>query len=475
MAWARNILLIMADEYQAAALSCRGHPFVRTPNLDRLAARGTRFDNAYTPSPICVPARAALATGRYIHATGHWDNATAYAGTPEGWTHRLLAAGIDPVSIGKLHYRSEADPTGFAQQILPLHIADGIGQVWGSVRDPLPDTPWTDRMIGAVGAGNSKYNRFDASVADRAADWVRAAAGESRAWVAFVSFVAPHFPLVVPQDYLDPYPAAEMPLPALRTDTGYRQHPWLARMTAFQDNDAEFTDDDGRRAAIAAYFGLCSFVDAQIGRVLDALDDSGQADDTLIVFCSDHGETLGLRNRWGKSVLYGEATRIPLILAGPGIPADAVRTTPASLLDIPPTILGALGLDPDPAWVGRSLIDLARAPDDPGRTVFSEYHAVASPSGAFMVTDARWKYHAYVGYPPELFDLAADPMETVNLAHDPAHTAVAAEMRDRLLAICDPVRVDRAAKTDQNALVARHGGVAAALATGPRGASPVPA
>ena len=232
-----NILLIMTDEHQAAALSCRGHPLVQSPNLDRLANRGTAFTNAYTPSPICVPARAAFATGRYVHQIACWDNAIAYQGSPPGWGHALLHAGFKPVSIGKLHYRSPEDPTGLAEQIMPLHILDGIGQVWGSIRDPLPDIPRPGRMLKEIGAGYSDYNRYDYAVAEEAASHIRNA-GNAKPWVLFTSFVAPHFPLIVPREYLDLYPVDAIELPPLRVESGYRPHPWQVRMSAFRNEDA---------------------------------------------------------------------------------------------------------------------------------------------------------------------------------------------------------------------------------------------
>ncbi|MEM8648321.1 MAG: sulfatase-like hydrolase/transferase, partial [Pseudomonadota bacterium] len=194
----RKVLFIMADEHQAAALSCQGHPVVKTPSLDRLAADGTRFCNAYTPSPICVPARAALATGLYPHQSRHWDNAHAYDGHLPSWGHTLQAAGIPVTSIGKLHYRHEDDPTGFDRQIVPMHIQGGVGQVWGSVRNPLPAERRPGGMLGEVGPGLSAYNRYDMDVADRAAAWILERAGNSQPWAAFVSFVAPHFPLTAP-------------------------------------------------------------------------------------------------------------------------------------------------------------------------------------------------------------------------------------------------------------------------------------
>lgn len=470
----KNVLIILADEHQAAALSCRGHPIVKTPNIDRLALRGVSFTNAYTPSPICVPARAALATGRYVHDIGCWDNAHAYDGAIPGWGHVLQTAGISVTSIGKLHYRAEADPTGFDQQILPMHILNGIGQVWGSVRNPLPTARQGGGMLGNIGPGISKYNRYDLAVADKAVEWLREPARRSGPWAGFVSFVAPHFPLTVPQDYLDLYPVDEMPLPQVHPDRGHATHPWVARMCDIEDSDAELRTDQNRRAAIAAYFALCTFVDAQIGRVLEALEQSGQAEDTLVIYSSDHGETLGMRARWGKSVLYREATQIPMIIAGPGVLAGQTCGTPVSLTDVPPTIIEAFGLAVDPEWPGRSLVQTAGQADAPDRIVFSEYHAANSPSGGFMVADARWTYHVYVGYQPELFDLNSDPLQTTNLAGDPAHADQQARLHAALLEICEPVATDAAAKADQDALVARYGGPAQAFVTGPSGASPAP-
>ena len=471
---AENILFLMTDEHQAAALSCAGHGIVKTPNLDRLAARGTRFTNAYTPCPICVPARAAVATGRYVHQCGYWDNAHGYDGRLPSWGHRLGEAGADCISIGKLHYRSTDDPTGFAQEILPMHIQDGIGQVWGSVRNPLPPSRDMREMLGHIGAGQSSYNRFDIKVADEAAAWLEQRPADAAPFAAFVSFVAPHFPLTVDQAYLDLYPAEDMPLPDLHPDRGYGLHPWVARMNDIESSDATLGTDARRREAIAAYYGLCSFVDDQIGRVLDALEHSPFADNTLIIYTSDHGEVLGRRGRWGKSLLYGEATRIPMILAGPGLSQGELCETPVSLLDVPPTMTAALGLDADPNWVGQSLLDIMNSEDDPNRLIFSEYHACMSPTGGFMLTDARWKYHYYVDYPPELFDLKADPAEAHNLAADPAYQAILARMHTQLLAICDPVTVDAEAKADQDRLVERFGGPAAALNVGPKGATPAP-
>ena len=468
-----NLLFLMADEHLATAMSFLGHPVVKTPNLDRLAARGVAFENAYTTSPICVPARASLATGLYAHQCRYWDNALAYDGAVAGWGHLLQQHGIRVTSIGKLHYREESDDTGFDHQIVPMHIKDGVGQVWGSIRNPLPSTPQTAGMLGEIGAGLSKYNQYDLTVTQECIDWLSNSENHEKQWLLFTSLVAPHFPLVVPQEYIDLYPLKDLPWPELRPSDGHPRHPWLERMTEFHDPDSEFKNDAERKLAMAAYFGLCTFMDEQIGRILDALEDSGQADNTMIIYTSDHGETLGMRGRWGKSVLYREATQIPLIMAGPGIPSSEANATPVSLIDMAPTICKHFDIKPPAHWPGMPLQSVLNAPANRERIVFSEYHAVGSPTGAFTVASADWKYNYYVNYPPELFDLRQDPSESLNLAELAEYESKRLEMHRQLLKICDPESVDLLAKADQDKLIEKHGGPTAAFKVGPTSATPV--
>ena len=475
-----NLVIIMSDEHDPRYMGVSGHPVIKTPNLDRLAGRGARFANAYTPSSICVPARAAFATGDYVHRIGYWDNAIAYDGRVRGWGHALQDAGIRVESIGKLHYRNAEDDAGFDAEHIPMHIYNGHGMVWGSIRDPLPDRrPHGHRMLGDyIGPGESNYTRYDRSVAARAIEWLtaRADAPDGKPWCLFVGFVAPHFPLVVPQPFFDLYPLDRIGLPKLHPRSGYERHPWVAAHDAFWSHDAAFRDDDERLTAVAAYYGLCSWVDHNIGQVLATLDETGLSETTRVIYTSDHGDNVGARGLWGKSNLYQESVAVPMIVAGPGI-GTGVRTTPVSLIDLYPTILQSFGL-PLPAGAdsrpGRSLFELADGPDEPERVVFSEYHAIGAPSGAFMLRKGRWKYHHYVGFPPELFDLETDPEETTDLASDPAHAGVVAEMDVLLHEICDPETVDAQAKRDQAALVARFGGREAAMTIGAPGATPAP-
>ena len=195
-----------------------------------------------------------------------------------------------------------------------------------------------------------------------------------------------------------------------------------------------------------------------------ALEKAGLAGNTRILYTSDHGESAGVRGMWGKSVLYEEAALVPLIIAGAGVTEGAVCTTPVSLVDAHPTILEAMGLNGDNTLPGRSLYDIANAPDDPERPVFSEYHAMRSPSGSYMLRLGRYKYIHYVGYAPELFDLADDPGETRNLAAESSHAALLSECEAELRALVDPEAIDARAKADQKALVERYGGPEAVAA-----------
>lgn len=472
-----NVLFIFSDEHDPRYMGCSGHRFVRTPNLDQLAARGTRFSNAWTPCPVCVPTRASLATGRYVYQIGYWDNAIAYDGRVPGWGHRLQAQGMTVEAIGKLHYRNQDDPTGFDRQHEPLHILNGIGQLWGSVRDPMPELAARSALYDKVGAGTSDYNRYDQRIADLGEQWLvaRARATGEPPWLLFLGFVAPHMPLVVPQQYLDLYPPDSIALPKLLPRDGYQRHPWVERMTRFWDHDATLGTDDRRRLAIACYFGLITFLDDQIGRLLEVLERTGLAATTRVIYSSDHGDNLGTRGLWNKDVLYRESTGIPMIMAGPGI-QQGVCNTHVSLVDLHPTFLDAMGApanEQDQDLPGSSLFEIAAQPDDPQRVGFSEYHAVGAPTGAFMLARGRYKYHHYVGYPPELFDLAQDPEERRDLAGDPALAAVLADFEALLRTMLDPEKIDRLAKDDQNRLIASHGGPLAAFKLGYPGETPV--
>ncbi len=468
----RNVLVLMSDEHSNKVLGCYGHPLIRTPNLDRLAAHGTRFANAYTNCPICIPARASFATGLYAFETRCWDNAFPYTGSPRSWGHALREKGVPSFSIGKLHYRDSIDDTGFAEQILPMHVVDGIGDLFGAIHDPLPVRHKARAVATEIGPGESSYTEYDRKITAAACDWL-ARHGTQGPWVLFVGWVAPHFPLIAPREFYDLYLAASLALPKACKPEQWPRHPWIEAFRNCFISDQFFTDET-RRIAIAAYYGLVSFLDHNIGRVLGALESSAAVRDTLVIYTSDHGDNLGTRGLWGKSTMYEESAAVPLILSGGGAPNGKVSHTLASLVDAHPTLLDAFGHAAQPGTRGSSLLRLAGAPTDPERTVFAEYHAAGAATGAFMLRRGRYKYVHYVDMPPQLFDLASDPDELSDISSAPAHSERLGRFASQLHEICDAVAVDRHAKADQAALIERHGGRNKIVATGSFGATPPP-
>lgn len=475
MTRSKNLLVIMSDEHQSRALSCAEHPLVKTPNLDKLAARGIRFTNAYTPSPICVPARAAFASGRYVHDIRLWDNAMPYTGEPRGWGHALQDKGIRVESIGKLHYRDAEDPAGFDVEHIPMQVVGGHGMVWGSIRREDERVRKDGRMLGPyIGPGESNYTRYDSAVVTRACEWFTDAAQRKEdPWCLYVGLVAPHFPLIVPQEYLDLYPLDSLPPFKLHTLDGFENHPWVTKQNFALTGDAGFKDADERRLAAACYFALCTFLDDNIGKLMAALEENGQLDDTTIIYTSDHGDNVGARGLWGKSNMYEESVAVPLIVAEPGA-AASICATPVSLLDVSQTIIDHFGAALEGERPGRSLYDIAAAPEEPDRVIFSEYHAVGAVSAAYMVRKGDWKLIHYHNFRPELFNLADDPEETTNRAGDPACAHVLAEMEQELRKICDPAAMNDLAFADQDAMIERYGGREVAMNMGAPAATPPP-
>ena len=451
-----NFLVIISDEHRKDALGCAWHPLVHTPHLDRLAARGTRFTNAYTSSPMCVPTRAALACGDYVHRTGFWDSATPYDGSAATWMHRVRDAGHEMVSIGKLHFRSGEDDNGFSEEILPMHVVGGVGWMAALLREDPPAYDAAAELAADSGPGSSSYTDYDLAITAAASDWIAARRNAERPWAAFVSLVSPHFPLRAPQEFYNLYADADFDLEPQQLP----DHPEIRNLARFFDYERHFTAET-RHAAMAGYFGLTSFLDDCVGEILATLEESGQVEDTVILYLSDHGELLGDKGMWTKQVMYEASAGIPMILAGPGVPDGIVRNTAASIVDVAATALDVMLDTLDDSAPGLSLRQLAQDPDDADRTVLCEYHDGGSTTGAFMVRWGDWKYVCYPGMPPQLFNLAEDPSEDHDLGSDVSQRAAAAraEGASRLAAICDADAVNRQCFADQAARIEALGGI----------------
>ncbi|HMN78861.1 MAG TPA: sulfatase-like hydrolase/transferase [Burkholderiaceae bacterium] len=474
---AKNLLVIMSDEHSPKMLGCHGHEIVQTPNLDALAAQGTRFSSAYCTSPVCIPARASFAVGKYIHQIGYWDNADAYDGATPSWHHKLRDRGHEVVSIGKLHFRLPGEDHGFTEEQIPMHVIEGKGDLMGLVRSDLPVRKGAYKMARFAGPGESQYTFYDREIAARAQVWLRdkARRDAGRPWVLFVSFVCPHFPLTAPPEHFYRYYDRALPMPKLYGKSERPRHPYLVDYAKSFNYD-DYFDAGTVKKAVAGYYGLCSFLDENVGKVLRALQDAGLADDTRVLYTSDHGDNLGARGLWGKTTLFEEAAGVPLIMAGADIARAKVVDTPVSHVDFYPFVLDATGhAEPGlrEGFPGVSLFDIADGAK-PDRSVLVEYHGMGSTSGAFMIRHGKWKFIHYSRYPGQLFDLEADPEELRDLAADPRYAAVVEECRRRLQAICDPDEVDARARSRQAELLEANGGREAVIARGDLGFTPAP-
>jgi arylsulfatase A-like enzyme len=463
-----NILFIVADDLNDWVGFLRGHPQTRTPNLDRLAARGVAFANASCAASLCAPSRAAVFSGRAPFHTGAYDNGDDLRRLAPGLAllpQHLKRHGYRTLGAGKLTHQGRPDlydasffpeqrwspfdarkvnytPAELPSKLTadPRHVvtlADGR-----TVTLPLNRIP-SDRRPKDPAAESFDWGPVD--VPDSAmgdtqiADWAigHLAAASAEPFFLGVGFYRPHIPLFAPAKYFAPFPPEKITLPPhLKTDlddlsaTGRK----IALEAATAGSHSTVVQQRQWQNAVAAYLACVHYVDAQVGRLLDALDAGPHADNTLIVFFGDHGWHLGEKDHWGKWTGWERAVRVPLVVAPARrdrarFAVGATSRQPVSLLDLYPTLIEAAGV-PAPAHPldGQSLFPLLRAPGAAtGRAVVSTFQ-----TAHHSVRDARWRYLRYADGSEELYDLQADANEWRNLAAEPAHAAVKARLAGAL-------------------------------------------
>ncbi|MDD9929158.1 MAG: sulfatase-like hydrolase/transferase, partial [Rhodospirillaceae bacterium] len=320
---AANLIVFLSDNHTRNFVGAYGHPVVQTPILDQIAERGVRFDNAYCASPLCCPSRAALATGRYPHLTGYWDNALAYDGKIPTWHHRVRDSGATVTSIGKLHFQSGDNDNGFTEEIIPMHIVEGKGALIGLLRATeagVPPRSGPREMYSRSGVGEADYQNYDRDITKHAVKWLnKEGARLDKPWVLLVSYASPHPPFAIPKRLYDLYPPEHMPLPVQFDAESRPDHPAVNHVRRV-DNFEEPLDEEWVRRTVAGYCGLITHVDEQIGQVMGAVEDLGLLPTTRVIYTSDHGEAAGNHGLFGKSVLYDHSMAVPLIMAGPGVP-----------------------------------------------------------------------------------------------------------------------------------------------------------
>lgn len=443
-----NILFIMADQHRGDCFGADGNEAIHTPNLDRLAREGARFRCAYSSTPTCTPARAALLTGMSPWNHGMLGFSRVAAKYPVEMPQLLRDAGYHTLAVGKMHWFPERGGHGFHRMILdeatrvesPAFLSDY--QSWFASEAPHLDP-------SATGIGPNSYRaapyahaeelhptHWTGSVADR----FLAGYSEPEPFFLKVSFVRPHSPYDPPQRWFDFY--RDRPLPEAHSG------PWSESLRARDtDQDTLWHGDLGAdqvRLSRQGYYGSVSFVDEQIGRMLQTLENRGMLDNTLILYTSDHGDMTGDHHLWRKGYAYEPAARIPMILRWPGAISESMRgsvlTMPAELRDILPTFLEAAGVATPQQIDGRSLLDAVRGVPDWRAFIDLEHDICYGPDNHWnALTDGKSKYifHARDGR-EQLFNLETDSGETRDLASEPASSNMLAHWRERMIAHLAP-------------------------------------
>ncbi len=443
-----NLLIIMADEHAPQFSGPYGHPIVRTPHLDRLADAGVTFENAYCNSPLCVPSRMSFMTGRYVHQIGAYDNAVPLPSDTVTWAHLLRSVGYDTVLAGKQHFVGCDQRHGFRAQLARDLHAEMVHAIWDwDGNAGAPAGPWPHP--GKAGPGTTEEIRTDDDVERAALAYLADPARHETPWALNVSFIAPHFPFVAPEPYWSMYPRDEVDLPdVIEPPAG--EHPAYRQMREHFGLAGGFDEQQIRRAR-AGYYALISYLDDKIGRLLAALDATGQAGNTVVVFTADHGEMAGELALWRKSTFREPSVRVPLLVRWPGSLPEGRRVTESvTLVDLVASMVALSGADAGGSLAGDDLLPLAAGTDPNWKDeAFSEYlaHAVAGP--AAMLRRGRYKYLYHHGQPPELFDLITDPGERNDLAGTSEHAHIADGLRQDLLSRWDPERLDALVRRSQ--------------------------
>ncbi|MCY3718240.1 MAG: sulfatase-like hydrolase/transferase [Anaerolineaceae bacterium] len=443
-----NLLIIMSDEHAPMYSSVHAHPLVQTPNMERLAALGTTFDNAYCNSPLCMPSRMSFMTGRYVHHQDTWDNACPLRVDALTWAHLLRSAGYEVVLSGKQHFCGPDRLHGFQEQLARDLHAELAHPVFDWSEGVIPARqPWG--ALAEAGPGRSTEIAVDDLAQQRALDWLRAPARADRPWALNVSFIAPHFPFIVPQRFWDMYPPGRIDMPDIPPGHLESLHPVYQRLRAmfgFVDFEEELV-----RRARAGYYGLITYLDEKIGQLLDALEASGQLENTVVIHLSDHGEMNGEHGMWRKSNFYEASVRVPLQIAWPGqLPAGQRLPQVVSLVDVVATMLELAGVEAPVSLDGDSLVGLLKGQNaDWKDEAFAEYcgHGVTGPIA--MLRRGRYKFNFSLGDPPELYDLQNDPGEFHNLAGRTEYAEAKADLQSDLLSHWDPQEIETRVRRSQ--------------------------
>lgn len=442
-----NFLLIMSDQHHPRVMGCAGDPLVRTPHLDALAASGVRFTSAYCGSPLCVPSRMTFMTSRHCSDLDVYTNGCVLASDIPTFAHSLGATGYEVVLGGRMHFVGPDQRHGFGRRLIgDISGRDGVNL--GNI--PVVSTGQSRETVQIAGPGRTGYQAYDAAVLEACQGYLREAGCKARGprspFCLVAGFLMPHCPFIAPKPLYEYY-RERIDLP--RMPDGYleQQHPAVRELRQRRGFD-QLTADETLNAR-AAYYGMVEYFDGIVGQLLDTLRAAGLAEDTVVIYCSDHGDCIGEHGLWCKTTMYEGSVGVPLIVSAPGmIPGGGVAGANASLLDLGPTMLDYAGAAPLEGVAGRSLRPVMEGDVPPGSddTVMAEMIGYGlspqePPEPAMrMIKQGPCKLVHYEGFEPQLFNLDDDPGEFVDLAGEAQQGALRDQLHARVLAGWDPER-----------------------------------
>ncbi len=459
-----NFLVIMADQLVADLMGTYGHPVVRTPNIDKLAARGVRFDSAYCAYPVCSPSRSSLLSGRFASENSAWDNAAPIASEIPMLPHYLTNAGYDTALSGKMHFVGADQLHGFRKRLTTDMFPSSLA--WTPNREEIgkfvhPGNPEGPPIaIDYVNSGPVQWTQqlqFDEETHYRAVEFLRSKRTEHAAslqvqarvpeqtpWLLVASYHHPHEPFLAPQKYWDMYEGVSIDPVRVRPSPDVPRSimdGWVDKLHGV--TEVSLSNEEAEYRTRRAYYALTTYIDDKVGELISALEESGHADDTVIVFTSDHGDMLGERGMIQKRSFYEWSSRVPLIIAGGPVTAKGdVSTTPVSLIDIVPTLCDLAGVTPI-RQDGHTLVSALIGATHDRPAVFVEYHSEGVYSPCWLRREGNMKYTYVHGLDEQLFDLSTDPFEINDLAKMDEHTAYVEAARADILSRFDPDGIER--------------------------------
>lgn len=437
-----NFLVIQADQLTALVLSMYGGHIAKTPHMDALAARGVTFLNSYCNNPVCGPSRGSMMTGQMSSTIGCYDNAGEMLSSIPTFAHYLRFLDYRTCLAGKMHFVGADQLHGFEERITTdIYPSDyGWTADWTQQEEPYAPSRMSLRSIVEAGlCKRSLQVDYDEEVCalsvQKIYDYARAL--DERPFLLFASFTHPHNPFVTTKEFWDLYDHDKIDLPSVPHIPIADRDPWAQRYAYTIREDEHDISEANLRNARHAYYAMVSYLDSLIGRLLKALDDGGFADNTYVFVIADHGEMLGERGTWFKFLPFEGATRVPMLVAGPGVKHGHVERKGVSLVDLLPTMLDLATDGKPPALVdpivGKSLAAMLGG-DGSGRAddVMIEYTGEGVYAPALMLRIDGMKYVHCRTDPPMLFDLEKDPHELKNVANDTAYAEAAKRLKNEI-------------------------------------------